>query len=265
MKKLCVIGCGVMGRTIVSGIVDSGLVASQDIIATTRSSDSAQQVRESLGIETTTDNRLAARKSRVILIALKPQILENVAGEFCGDIGKDAIIISIAAGKNIQTLEGYFSPSRKIIRAMPNIQALVREGISLLCGNGNVTPEDMGEALKIFRALGEVEEIPERLMNAAMALTSCSPAYVALFVEAMADAGVKLGLTRQQAFSLSGQAVCGAAKLLHEKKLHPATMKDMVCSPGGTTIEGVAVLEDNGFRGTVIRAIEAAARKAGAM
>ena len=261
MKELCVIGCGVMGGAMLKGIVNSGLIAPQDIIVTGRTPEKLERLRGEFKVEATEDNREAVSESKIILVALKPQILVCAAKEFSGVIPEDALVISIAAGKTIQRLEGYF-PGRKIIRGMPNLPALVSAGMSLICGNERVTPEDRELALRLFRTFGEAEEIPERLMDAAMSVASCSPAYAALFVEALSDAGVKLGLTRKQSLAMAGQAIYGAMKLILEEGMHPAILKDRVCSPGGTTIEGVSVLESLGFRGTVIQAVESALRRA---
>ena len=261
MKELCVIGCGVMGEAVLGGIVKSGLIVPENITVTRRDSEALRKLNEKFGVKTTSDNREAVSRSDIVIIALKPQVLDSTAKEFGGDIRGDALVISIAAGKTLQKLEDFF-PGRKIIRAMPNLPALVSAGMSIMCGNERVTSEDMATALRLFKTFGGAEELPERLMDAAMSVASCSPAYVAIFIEALADAGVKMGLTRRQSLALAEHAVYGTAKLLIDTDTHPAVLKDRVCSPGGTTIEAVSVLEDKGYRGAIIQAAESALHRA---
>lgn len=181
--------------------------------------------------------------------------------EIRGVLRKEALIVSIAAGKTIADIEGLLSADIKLVRCMPNTPALVGEGCTGACRNGHVSDEEMEVCMKLLRSFGVAEEVPERLINAVAGVSGCSPAYVFQFLEALADGAVLAGMPRKQAYTFAAQAVLGSAKLMLETGKHPGELKDMVTSPAGTTIEGVRVLEEKGFRGAVIDAVKASVEK----
>ncbi|MBF4675588.1 pyrroline-5-carboxylate reductase, partial [Clostridioides difficile] len=172
-------------------------------------------------------------------------------------IDANKIIVSIAAGKTIESLESFIGSDKKIVRVMPNTPALVGEGMSALCKNSNVTDEELNMIKALFESFGEAEIVSEYLMDTVTGISGSSPAYVFMFIEAMADAAVLAGMPRQQAYKFASQAVMGSAKMVLETGKHPGELKDMVCSPAGTTIEAVKVLEEEGFRAAVIKSIVA--------
>lgn len=196
-----------------------------------------------------------------MVLAVKPQFLEEVIREIRDAVRPDTLIISIAAGKSLNWLEEAFGGKRKLVRCMPNTPALVGEGCTGVCVNGAVSEEETRYSLSLMESFGKASLVEERLMDAVGAVSGSSPAYVFMFIEAMADAGVAAGMPRAQALAFASQAVYGSARLVLETGKHPGELKDMVCSPGGTTIEGVRVLEEAGFRGAVMNALLAAVEK----
>ncbi len=179
----------------------------------------------------------------------------KVLSEITSSLNKDSLVVSIAAGITLDQLARALGHDRKIIRAMPNTPALVNAGMTSVTPNALVTPEDTADVLNIFRCFGEAEVIAEPMIHPVVGVSGSSPAYVFMFIEAMADAAVLGGMPRAQAYKFAAQAVMGSAKMVLETGEHPGTLKDMVCSPGGTTIEAVRVLEEKGFRAAVIEAM----------
>lgn len=257
--KLGFIGAGAMGGAIIKGLLAKGGVARENL--TYYDPDPAVLPKmEKLGLEAALDNA-EVMHSQVVVLAVKPQLL---AGVLAGikDFARDwHLIISIAAGTTLATLEAAL-PDARIIRAMPNTPALVGAGMTCLAPGSRATPEDTGLALELFQAVGQAAALEERLMDAVTGLSGSGPAYVALFIEALADGGVKAGLPRSLAHNMAVQTVLGTAQLLHEEDLHPGKLKDMVASPGGTTIEALHVLESGGFRGLVMSGVTTAAERA---
>ena len=250
--KLGVIGAGNMGRAILSGILASGLITKDDIVASNRT-EADRDKTEKLGVNVTGDNTDVARAECVIL-AVKPAKLAPV-------VGTDTLIVSVAAGQSIALIESLFGKPVQVVRAMPNTPALVREGMTALCANNLVSEESFAWVQALFATCGRVEVIPESLMGAAGTVSGASPAWVYMLIEAMADGAVRDGMPRAQAYKFAAQAVQGAAKMVLESGLHPGELKDQVTSPGGTTIEAVRVLEERGFRGAVIDAMGACTAK----
>ncbi len=256
--KLGVIGGGVMGSAIISRLISLGTYQSTEILI----SDPSAQIRAALegqyGVLVTDDNNLAAT-APVLLLAIKPQILDRVAAQVTlTDANRS--IISILAGVSIDRLERVF-PEREIVRAMPNTPATVGMGMTAIAAGNDVSTEQLDLATKIFQAIGEVVTVPESLMDAVTGLSGSGPAYVAIAIEALADGGVAAGLPRPIADRLALQTVLGTAQLLNETALHPAQLKDRVTSPGGTTIAGITKLERAGFRSALIEAVIAAANR----
>ncbi len=197
----------------------------------------------------------AVRGADLILLAVKPIIMPQILTEIAPVVTKDQIIVSIAVGLTIQSYEDVLGTDKKIVRAMPNTPAAVQAGMTAFTFNDNLTPQEQEAVLGLFSLAGETAVLPERLMNAVSALTGSSPAYVYMFIEAMADGGCYSGIPRAEAYKLAAQAVLGAAKMVLDTGKHPGKLKDEVCSPGGTTIRGVAELEKSGMRSSIIEAI----------
>lgn len=257
--KLGFIGAGAMGGAIIKGLLAKRRVAREDLIY--YDPDPARQAAmEKLRVEAALDHA-EVMHAQVVILAVKPQLLGPVLAGIKDFARPWHLLISIAAGTTLAVLEAAL-PESRLIRAMPNTPALVAAGMTCLAPGSRATPEDTALALELFQAVGQAEAVEERLMDAVTGLSGSGPAFVALFLEALADGGVKAGLPRVLAHHMAVQTVLGAAKLIHEEDLHPGRLKDMVASPGGTTIEGLHVLESGGFRGLVMSAVAAAAARA---
>lgn len=260
-KKLALIGCGNMGSAIVKGVVSAGLIAPQEIVVSDVSRASQERLAGELGCAGTCDNSEAVTGAAMVLIAVKPQYLDEAVAAFAPVLDAGVLVVSIAAGVTMARLEGLVGQHRKIVRVMPNLPAMVLAGMSSLTPNSNVSPEEIAYVKELFESFGRAEVVPEHLIDAVIAASGSSPAYVCVFIEALADAAVAEGMPRAQAYTFAEQAVLGTAKYLLETGVHPAVLKDMVSSPAGTTIEAVAALEAGGMRATVIDAARAAARR----
>ena len=258
--KLGFIGCGNMATAIIGGILQKGVLAPGEIIASALHQETLSRVSKTYGIHTTTDNREAAAAD-IVILAVKPHFYEHVISEIRDVVSDSQIIVSIAPGKSIETISGWFRKTVKLVRTMPNTPALVCEGMTAVCASETVTEEELREVLTLFEACGKAEVMPERLVDAVVSVSGSSPAYVFLFIEALADGAVRDGIPRSQAYRLAAQAVLGSAKMVLETGRHPGELKDMVCSPAGTTIEAVAALEKEGFRNAVLSAMEACTEK----
>ena len=263
--KIGFIGLGNMADAIIGGMLKEGIVKAADIIGSAKTDVTLEKMAKKYNICVTNDNAEVASKSDVLILAVKPQFFEEVIGNIKNVTREDTLIISIAAGKSIAWIEEAFAKPIKLVRCMPNTPALVGEGCTGVCLNSRVSEEEKDYSIKLMKSFGRASIIPERLIDAVGAVSGSSPAFVFMFIEAMADAGVAAGMTRIQAYEFAAQAVLGSAKLVLERKEHPGELKDMVCSPGGTTIQGLKVLEERGFRGTVMDAIAACVEKSGQM
>ncbi len=260
--KLGFIGLGNMASAMIGGMLKKGLVSSQDILGSDVSEVGRAKAAEQFGIETCADNKKVAAEADILFFAVKPIFLAQVLGEITDVVKDNTIIVSIVAGKSIDFIvQGMGGKARKIVRCMPNTPALVGEGCTGVCASESVTKEELNQVLELLQSFGVAQEVPERLMDAVVAVSGSSPAYVFLFIEAMADAAVAAGMPRNQAYTFAAQAVLGSAKMVLETGKHPGELKDMVCSPGGTTIDAVKVLEQKGFRAAVMEAMEACAEK----
>lgn len=260
-KIIGFIGAGNMGSAMIGGILNAHLATTSQIIASAHSESTLEQIRTRFSIETTRSNETVAERSDILFLAVKPNKFDEVIPQIANHIKNQCIIVSIAAGKTIASIEESFGREIKLVRAMPNTPALVGEAMSALCPNGAVTPEELAQIQKIFNAFGKSEVVAESLIDAVVGVSGSSPAYVYLFIEAMADAAVADGMPRAQAYKFAAQSVYGAAKMVLETGQHPGALKDAVCSPGGTTIEAVAALEKGGLRDTIITAQRACSKK----
>ena len=257
--KLGIIGAGNMASDIIGGIIKKGIIAGQDIICSSPVETEREKAAKSFGINVTADNKEVVSGSEIVLLAVKPQVIPVVADEIKDVFKDDQLIISIVAGKSIAWYNEAFGRELKIIRTMPNTPALVGEGMTGVSPAPSVSEEEINKALEILSSFGEAEVVPENLMDSVVSVSGSSPAYVFMMIEAMADGAVKLGMPRAKAYKFAAQAVLGSAKMVLETGKHPGELKDMVCSPAGTTIEAVKVLEQEGFRASIIDAMEACA------
>lgn len=258
--KIGFIGLGNMAKAIIGGMLKQNLVRPEDIIGSARTKATLEAAEKEFGIITAGDNQRVAEEADVLVLAVKPVFFPEVIGEIKGAVTEDKLIISIAAGKTMEWLRGEFGRPVKLIRCMPNTPALVGEGCTAVCGDP-AAEQDMELCMRLMGSFGKAIAIDERLMDAAGAVGGSAPAYVFMFIEALADGGVAAGMPRKQAYEFAAQAVLGSARMVLESGLHPGELKDMVCSPGGTTIEGVRVLEEWGMRSSVIEAISACVEK----
>ena len=259
--KIGFIGCGNMGSAMIGGILKKGIFTKEEIIVSNLTEEGSRRSREKLGVVTTMDNCEVVKNARIVILAVKPQFYEEVISEVKAFLIPEHMVIGIAPGKTLAWLEEKCEQPLKVVRLMPNTPAQVGEGMTGACINERVTEEDLQEVLTITNSFGRTEVVPERLMDAVGAVSGCSPAYVFMFIEAMADAAVAQGMPRKQAYQFAAQAVLGSAKMVLETGMHPGELKDMVCSPAGTTIEGVRTLEKQGFRSAVFEALQACSDK----
>ncbi len=259
--KIGFIGLGNMGSAMIGGMLSKGIADPRDITGADSFQEAADKAAETYGIRTTPNNQAAVEFADILILAVKPQILAGVIENIRSEIKKETVIISIVAGKTIDWLEKAFEKPVKIVRVMPNTPALVGEAISGVCRNESVTDQEMEKCLMILKSFGQAEEVAEHMMDAVVGVGGSSPAYVFMFIEALADGAVAAGMPRNQAYRFAAQSVLGSAKMVLETGKHPGELKDMVCSPGGTTIEAVKVLEEKGMRGAVMAAVEACVNK----
>ena len=255
--KLGFIGTGNMAGAIMGGVIKSGLFKPEEIIGADLLEAGREKVKTLYGIHVTADNKEAVEKAETIILSVKPQFYESVIAEIKDIIKPEQIVITIAPGKTLEWLAKQFGKDVKLVRTMPNTPAMVGEGMTAACRNEFVTDEELEGAKKILSAFGKVEVVSEHLMDVVVSVSGSSPAYVFMFIEALADAAVADGMPRAQAYQFAAQAVLGSAKMVLETGKHPGELKDMVCSPGGTTIEAVRVLEEKGLRSAVIEAMKA--------
>lgn len=260
--KIGFIGCGNMASAIIQGIIDKTDINREQIIVSDASEAAIAKAADNLGVDATRSNTKVASECEVLFLSVKPQFYETVLTELKDTISPDQIVVTIAPGKTIAWVQGILGDKVKLVRTMPNTPALVGEGVTGVCRNANVTDEDFSYVMSLLSSFGMAEAIPESLMDVCVSVSGSSPAYVFMFIEAMADAAVADGMPRDKAYKFAAQAVLGSAKMVLETGKHPGELKDMVCSPGGTTIEAVRVLEDKGFRSSVIEAMKACTAKA---
>jgi pyrroline-5-carboxylate reductase len=261
-KKIGFIGTGNMGSALLKGLVESGMLLPSHIYIYDIDTKKTETLSNETGVIVARDNEELVCKSDIIVLAVKPNMAVPVLERVKGVFDNKKILVSIAVGIAINTLKGVLGEDKKIIRTMPNTPALVKEGMTLISYGENVNDNDAAIVKNMFECVGKVEILDESLMNEVTALTSSSPAYVFMFIEAMGDAAVLSGIPRNLAYKLASQAVLGSAKLVLETGKHPGQLKDQVCSPAGTTIEAVYALEKNGFRHSVIEAMNGCTRRA---
>lgn len=258
--KLGFIGTGNMAGAIMGGIIKNGVLKPEEIIGSDILEAGREKVHSLYGICVTDDNKEAA-KAEIVVLSVKPQYYEQTIAQIRDEITDEQVIVTLAPGKTLEWLQGQFGKDVKIVRTMPNTSAMVGAGMTAACANALVTKEELEKVLTILRSFGEVEVVSEHLIDAVVSASGSSPAYVFMMIEAMADAAVADGMPRPQAYKFAAQAVMGSAKMVLETGKHPGELKDMVCSPAGTTIEAVQVLEERGFRSAIIEAMRVCAEK----
>lgn len=261
LQGMALIGCGNMGGAMIRGIVGAGLIEPEELVVSNASPAAAEELAAALGCTATCNNAEAVQGAGTVLLAVKPQQLPQVAREIAPALAEDALVVSVAAGVTLARLAELLGPRRKIVRVMPNLPAMVGAGMSSVSPNEQVSQEETAFVKRLCEGFGRAEVLPERLIDAVIAASGSSPAFVCLFIEALADAAVAEGMPRAQAYAFAEQAVMGTAAYLLETGTHPAVLKDMVCSPGGTTIAGVERLEADGLRAAVLDAACTAARR----
>lgn len=257
-QRIGLIGAGNMSLALVRGLVTSGRVSAEQVRASDPSEARRALLAKEHGIGVSESNAEVARWANVVVLAVKPQMIEPAIASIADALGPDTTIVSIAAGVPIVALEARLPAGARVVRAMPNTAAIALAGATGLSGGSRATADDLALTRSLFEAVGTVVFLEESLLDAVTGLAGSGPAYVMLVIEALADGGVKMGLPRDAALLFAAQTVYGSAKLLLETKEHPARLKDMVTSPAGTTIAGLSALESGGVRGSLIDAVERA-------
>lgn len=256
-----IIGCGNMGSAIINGMIATKFVTVDQVYVYDKATDKTDKLKNKLGIHISPDPMALVKKVDILILAVKPNVSKLVMDEIKGSLSSEQIVVSIMAGVTISTLENYLGDDKKIVRVMPNTPALVQEAMSAVSVNANVGEDDLTTVIRLFHQLGKAEVVDETLMDIVTGISGSSPAYVFMMIEAMADAAVRGGMTRDLAYTFVAQAVMGSAKMVLDTKLHPGELKDMVTSPAGTTIEAVVALEKNGFRNSLMKAVAKATEK----
>lgn len=260
-KSITFLGGGNMATAIIRGLLRAG-TPPERISATVRRAEKKTELEQAFGIRVLTDNLAAARDAEIVVLSVKPQAFDKLLTTIAPAIDHKKLVLSVAAGVPIAALERRLGAGARIVRAMPNTPSLVGLGATALSGGEHATPEDLRLAQAIFDSVGITTVVDEGLLDAVTGLSGSGPAYIFLIIEALSDAGVKVGLSRHVALKLAAQTVLGSAKLLMETGQHPGHLKDQVTSPGGTAIAGLHTLEAGGLRTTLIDAVEAATRRA---
>ncbi len=261
--KIGIIGGGNMGRALLKGLIRSGQYDEKDIIISDINEKTLENIRANYSSEATNDNIYLVDHAEIIVLAIVPNLVKTVLAEIDDKLNSEKLIIYFAAGTEIAQVESYIRDKKvKIIRAMPNIPLSVGRGMTSVAFNRNCTNEDKDKVLKIFNSCGMVKELEERLFDTMTALTGSGPAFMFVFMEALADAAVRHGLSRDDAYLAVAQVMNGSSMLYLESRIHPGVLKDRVCSPGGTAIEAVTTLDKKSFRYAVIEAIEKCVEKA---
>lgn len=259
-KTIGFIGCGNMGKAMVEGIMKAKLVYGDQMIVSNAHPEKLQELGNTYDFYIA-DNETVAGHADIIFLAVKPYLYAKIIDEIKAYVKENTVLVSIAAGITLADMKEMSEGRCKVVRAMPNTPALVSEGMSAVCFDEGMNEEQRSEIMSIFESFGKAAVVEEKLMDSVVALSGSSPAYVFLLIEAMGDGGVLLGMPRKEAYQFAAQAVLGAAKMVLDTGYHPAELKDMVCSPSGTTIEAVAKLEETGFRSALIEAMRSCAEK----
>jgi pyrroline-5-carboxylate reductase len=260
-KKIGFIGAGNMASTIINGLVNSFKDINNKIYVTDINKEKVEKLRDGLNINLCENNTELVKRCDIIFLAIKPNAYQSVLKEIKSYMNNEKLIISMMAGVTIDDIKQYFKQPVKIIRIMPNVGVTVNEGMIALNGGDNVTREEIDLAVELLISIGRVDEIEEHLMDAVTNISGCSPAYIAMFVEALADGSVLRGMPRDKAYIYAAQTLIGTGKMILEKGIHPGELKDLVSSPAGVTIEGVYNLEKRGFRSIIMETMDICDKK----
>jgi pyrroline-5-carboxylate reductase len=253
--RIAILGTGKIGESLLAGLRSSDWA---DIIASSRREERAAELREKHGVEATTSNEEAIRGADIVVLAVKPQDIENLLGEIGHLLTSEQTVLSVAAAIPTSKIERRVAGDVPVVRAMPNAPSTIHEGVAGMCAGRHAGPEHLHRAGTVLRAVGDVVEVPEDQMDAITAVSGSGPAYYALLAEAMIEAGILLGLSREVSTRLVVQTMLGTAKLLRDEGTHPVELREMVTSPGGTTIRAIRELEMAGVRAAFLNAISAA-------
>jgi pyrroline-5-carboxylate reductase len=259
--KLAFLGAGNMAEALVSGILKAKLAPPANISATDISQSRLEHFKKSFQIQVGSDNAEEAKRADVVILCVKPQVMDSVLSEIKGELSGGQLVISVAAGYPLKRLQQYIGEHISLVRAMPNTPAVIQEGVTALAGSSGLPSHHLRQAQAIFESVGKAVLVEETLMDAVTGLSGSGPAYVYLIIEALIDGGVRVGLPRGVATVLAAQTVAGAARLMLETGEHPALLKDRVTSPGGTTIAGLQQLEAGRLRATLMQAVESATNR----
>lgn len=259
--KIGFIGTGNMGSSIIKGILSSKFEENENINIFDLDKDKVNNLVKEYGINAVNSEKELAKNCDIIILSVKPHIIPIVLKNLSGNVKKDTIILTIAAGISISVIENALGEDKKVVRTMPNTPAQVLSGMTAVTFNKNIENSEKEIIFKLLNSFGKSVEIEEKLMHAYTGISGSLPAYVYMFMEALADGGVLCGMPRDKAYEIVAQTVAGSAKMLLETGKHPGQLKDEVCSPAGTTIEAVRVLENGNFRGNVIEAVVACTEK----
>ena len=260
-RRVGILGAGNMGEALIRGLLLGHVCKPEQIICSDTRPERLQSIRETYGVNGTSHNPDVVKQSEILILSVKPQTMREVIGEVANDLDLSKLIISIAAGVPLNAIEACAKKELRLIRVMPNICVSVQEGVSAIARGRHTGQDDLMIAKTIFDSVGKSLFIEENLLDAVTGLSGSGPAYVFLMIDALADGGVKMGLPRNDALVLASQTLLGAARMLIETGEHPGRLKDMVTSPGGTTIAGLHALEQGGVRSTLINAMEAATQR----
>jgi pyrroline-5-carboxylate reductase len=261
-KKIAVLGAGKLGEALITGMLDAGIVAKSQFIATAAHAERLEQIRARLGVETTLSNGEAVRQSQLALLCVKPQTMEEVVRQISDDLTPGHLLISVAASVTTRFIENLLDKPIPVIRTMPNTPCLIKQGMSAIAPGRHASAEHISQACMIFNAIGRSLILDEKHMDAVTGLSASGPAFVYIIIESFVDAGVKVGLPREVATQLAAQMVLGASSMVLETGEHPAKLKDVVTTPAGCTIDGILELEDGGLRVTLIKAVVKATQRA---
>jgi pyrroline-5-carboxylate reductase len=263
LGRIAVLGAGKIGESLVGGLVATGLVGRDDVVATARHPERLQAIADRFGVQTTLRNDRAVKGARIVLLAVKPQAMEEVLRDIGRHVGRAQTVISVAASVGTSFIEKRLRAGVPVVRALPNTPCLIRQGMTAIAGGRHARGEHLELARRVFAPLGRCLLLEERHMDAVTGLSASGPAYLYVVIESLAEGGVKAGLPRDVATTLAAQMVLGSAAMVLESGEHPAKLKDIVTTPAGCTIDGLLELEEGGLRVTLIKAVVRASERAG--
>jgi pyrroline-5-carboxylate reductase len=261
-KKLAVLGAGKLGETLISGMLDVGVISRDRIVATAKHAERLNALKARYRVGVTTNNRKAVKGASVVLLAVKPQAVQELLEEIRGELTRDQVVISVVASVTTAFLERNLGAPIPVIRAMPNTPCLLRSGMTALCKGVYAEEQQLKEAQRMFDSVGRTLILDEKYMDAVTGLSASGPAFMYIIIESLAEAGVKVGLPRSVATELAAQMTLGSAKMVLETREHQALLKDIVTTPAGCTIDGILELEEGKLRVTLIKAVVKATQRA---